>query len=116
MFDVPCIWSHFNLTFDLSFQYVADFMYQGKPTNVYMYSYSVGTKNNNYTLLVANDTQYPILLHFIGYDNLFGSHYDEYVVEYNTFSPSAPDPDVFKFQDSKCGRMGTHAQEWGLYM
>jgi len=81
------------------YKYVADFMYQGKPTNIYMYSYSVGTKNNNYTLLVANDTQYPVILRFVGYDNLFGSHYDEYIVEYNTFTPSAPDPDVFKFQD-----------------
>ena len=42
-----------------------------------------------------------MILHFVGYDRLFGSHYDEYVVEYTTFTSSTPDPSVFDYQESE---------------
>ena len=40
------------------------------------------------------DLQFPVFFRFVGYDRLFGSHYDEYIVEYNTFSS---DVDASKF-------------------
>ena len=88
--------SHFFL------QYAMDMMYEGVKASVYISSFVNGNKVNNYTMLVAKDNGAPLVLHFVGYDRLFGSHYDEYDVIYKTFSSSAPDPSVFDFQESKC--------------
>ena len=42
-----------------------------------------------------------MLLSFIGFDRLFGSHYDQYVIVYETFSKSI-DPSVFNVDFSGC--------------
>ena len=39
-------------------------------------------KNNSYYCFVNQATKLPILFYFIGYDNLFGSHYDQYDIVY----------------------------------
>ena len=44
--------------------------------------------------------QNPILLRFVGLDRLFGSHYDEYVIEYSDFQTTL-DPTVFDYAKSK---------------
>ena len=75
--------------------------YNGIEVSVYLSSFAEGNKVNNYTLLVRKDNGNPVVLHFIGYDRLFGSHYDEYDVVYTTFKSGSPDPTVFDIQDSK---------------
>ena len=75
--------------------------YNGMDVSVYLSSFTEGNKVNNYTLLVRKDNGNPVVLHFIGYDRLFGSHYDEYDVVYTTFKSGSPDPSVFEIQDSK---------------
>ena len=82
-------------------------MYQGIKVSLYISSFENGNKVNNYTLIVAKNNGAPLVLHFVGYDRLFGSHYDEYDVIYSTFSSTAPDPSVFEFQESKCYTFST---------
>lgn len=82
-------------------QYATDIQYQGIEVSVYISSFAEGNKTNNYTILVRKDNGNPVILHFVGYDRLFGSHYDEYVVEYTTFTSSTPDPSVFDYQESE---------------
>ena len=68
---------------------------------VYISYFVEGNKSNNYTLLVRKDNAKPVVLRFVGYDRLFGSHYDEYVIVYSDFDSSAPDPNVFEYQKGK---------------
>ena len=56
------------------------------------------SKDNNYTLFVRKNDSVPVLVHFIGYDRLFGSHYDEYVIIYSQFDSGVPDPKVFDYE------------------
>ncbi len=44
--------------------------------------------------------QNPILLRFVGLDRLFGSHYDEYVIEYSDFQTTV-DATVFDYAKSR---------------
>ena len=44
--------------------------------------------------------QFPVFFRFIGYDRLFGSHYDEYIIEYNTFDTQI-DSTQFDIEKSK---------------
>ena len=69
--------------------------------SLYVSYFEEGDQTNNYSLLVRKDNSQPVVLHFIGYDRLFGSHYDEYDVVYSDFIASAPDPSVFDYQNRK---------------
>ena len=51
-------------------------------------------------LMHPHFTQTPVLLRFRGYDRLFGSHYDEYVIEYSGFS-AAINQSVFSYATSE---------------
>ena len=84
-----------------SLKYADDTQYEGIDVAVYISSFREEKRDNNYTLLVRKDNGFPVLLRFIGYDRLFGSHYDEYVVIYNTFTPNGVDPAVFDLEKSK---------------
>ena len=44
--------------------------------------YQEGSKLNKYSVLTDAATDMIVALSFLGYDNLFGSHYDEYALEY----------------------------------
>ena len=96
-----CLNSRQILAPPLPSQYVADYTYQDLPCEVYMSSFAEGKKENNYTLLVRKDTQAPVLLRFVGYDRLFGSHYDEYDIIYSSFTALEPNPTVFDLQKSE---------------
>jgi len=67
---------------------------------VYYYEQMENTKKNAYTMLVDQTSGTPVAFTFIGYDNLFGSHYDEYVIEYDSIKTSF-DPSVFNIYQSK---------------
>ena len=49
----------------------------------------IGAKMNRYTFkttkAIFGDNEFPFEFHFLGYDKLFGSHYDEYIVRYKGF-------------------------------
>lgn len=83
-------------------QYFEDMVYKGMNVEVYLSSFMQEAKNNSYKLLIRKDTRAPVLLHFIGYDRLFGSHYDEYIVMYDTFTVGVKDESVFDLEQSKC--------------
>ena len=51
-------------------------------------------------MLVNPATGMPVLLTFVGYDNVFGSHYDQYVFEYDKIETSI-DYSVFSIYQSK---------------
>ena len=88
------------MTFDL-LQFAATYLYNGEMVNIFLYNYTVGTKKNTYTLFTSVESGNPVMFEFVGYDNLFGSHYDQYIIMYSSYSPTSPDPDVFKYQESK---------------
>ena len=75
--------------------------YQESKVSVYTSSNTVGTKNSNYTLLVDSDTGAPRVLTFLGVDRLFGSHYDKYIITYNTFTNDPPEPQTFEVPSGK---------------
>ena len=76
-------------------------MYKGIKCDVYYYVFQEGSKQNKYAMLFNHATGMPVVFSFIGYDNLFGSHYDEYVFEYDTIETSF-DESVFDIYQSKC--------------
>ena len=80
-------------------QFVANTKYSDEDSLIYISSFSENTKDNNYTLIVTADMK-PQLLHFIGFDRLFGSHYDEYDIMYDTVTFAKPDPNSFVVQSS----------------
>lgn len=63
-------------------------------------NFTENNKDNRYELLVNSDMT-PYSLSFVGYDRLFGSHYDEYIIMYTEFSPTKPNPTKFKVPDGK---------------
>lgn len=58
------------------------------------------SKSQEYTVLVNKATKMPVIFRFIGYDDLFGSHFDEYILEYDSVDTSV-DPSVFDIYKSK---------------
>ena len=82
-------------------QYVTDTQYQDIEVSVYISYFVKNDRTNNYTLLVRKDNSQPLVLHFIGYDRLFGSHYDEYDIIYTQFNSNVPNPKVFEYQKGK---------------
>ena len=71
-----------------------------------------GSKTNNYDMFVSQaDGKTPIQFRFLGYDFVFGSHFDTYILDYGKFTPSV---DSSQFQlpplcsNKKLLREGTH--------
>jgi len=52
-------------------------------------------KTNTYTFYWDSDNEVPVRYHLMGYDSLFGSHFDEYVVDYGMIDDSPIDPEEF---------------------
>ena len=75
-------------------------MYKGMKCDVYYYEFQVGTKQNKYAMLINPTTGMPTVLSFIGYDSVFGSHFDEYVFEYDKIETSVDDS-VFNIYNCK---------------
>ena len=77
-----------------------DLVYEGIDVALYVSSFREEKRDNNYTLLVRKDNGFPVVLRFVGYDRLFGSHYDEYIILYSSFVPNV-DSSVFDIEKSK---------------
>lgn len=43
----------------------------------------------------------PVRYEMIGYNSLFGSHYDKYYLSYQDYIPGAVDPEKFSIEGSK---------------
>jgi len=69
----------------------------------YSYEYTEGTKVNTYHFYVDIIHNMPVQFHMLGYDDLFGSHYDEYVINYYSWKTGVADPSVFNPPSEKCG-------------
>ncbi|KAJ5077270.1 hypothetical protein M0811_00590 [Anaeramoeba ignava] len=52
-------------------------------------------KTNVYNFYVDTSSGQPIQYHMLGYDVVFGSHFDEYVLDYYTYIPNYVDPNAF---------------------
>ena len=78
------------------------------------------TKSSNYTLVVNAATGAPVSLTFVGYDRLFGSHYDKYVIMYSDFSTDPPEPSTFDVPNGKTALNGLKAihmhSVWQMYV
>jgi len=55
---------------------------QGQECNVWRSVVKEGGKRNVYTLWQSVETQLPVRYEMMGYDNLLGSHYDKYYIDY----------------------------------
>ena len=70
--------------------------------NVTIIGDKFGRKKNVYTMWVKASDQSPVRYEMMGYDSLFGSHYDRYYVNYETYdSKDKPDPKTFDLIKSK---------------
>jgi len=75
---------------------------EGKECNVWRSVVKEGGKRNVYTLWQSVDTQLPIRYEMMGYDNLLGSHYDKYYVDYLQIDVhKSLDDSIFKTPASK---------------
>ena len=69
---------------------------------MYESSYVVEKKINNYTFYLRIPDGTPARLEFVGFDRLFGSHYDKYVVTYDVFKAGSDfDSGTFKIANSE---------------
>ena len=59
-----------------------------------------GAKNNTYVIYLNSNSKLPAAFYFLGYDKLFGSHYDMYYLTYQFVSGSFDDS-VFEYYSSK---------------
>ena len=59
--------------------------------DTWVYEHSVGAKDNKYVFrsIKVEGVAVPVEFHFLGYDRLFGSHFDEYKVLYEAYEPVA---------------------------
>ena len=55
---------------------------EGQECNVWRTVVKEGGKRNVYTLWQSVSTQLPVRYEMFGYDNLLGSHYDKYYIDY----------------------------------
>ncbi|XP_067679038.1 digestive cysteine proteinase 1-like [Haliotis asinina] len=65
----------------------------------------VGTKVNVYTMYVDSKTKHPVSYEMMGYDSLLGSHYDKYVLDYNSYNggQSIPESNFETPKNMSCG-------------
>ena len=68
----------------------------------YESSFVFEKKVNNYTFYLRISDGTPARLQFVGFDRLFGSHYDKYIVTYDIFKAVTTfGPDTFKIPNSE---------------
>ncbi|XP_050430980.1 digestive cysteine proteinase 1 [Adelges cooleyi] len=64
----------------------------------------VGDKVSKYTIWLSREDNYiiPLRYEMKGFNSLFGSHYDHYIIDYEIFIPSKPEPSNFNVEDMHC--------------
>jgi len=75
---------------------------EGHDCHVWRSVVKEGGKRNVYTLWQSIATQLPVRYEMMGYDNLLGSHYDKYYIDYIQVDvPKSLDDAIFKTPASK---------------
>ena len=77
-------------------------MVNGLLASAYIDVNVVGGKTSTYTLWVAKSGGAPIRYEMMGYDSLIGSHYDKYIIDYDSYQGNAKIPDSIFDTGSKC--------------
>jgi len=79
------------------------------------------SRTGTYSFYIANDaTQQPIQFHFMGFDELYGSHYDDYVFDYFSYEEGVVESSVFHKLDGFSGecqqlnQSGPIERNWGF--
>ncbi|XP_025417805.1 digestive cysteine proteinase 1 [Sipha flava] len=64
----------------------------------------VGKTVNKYEMLLyrEDNVAYPLMFQMNGFNSIFGSHFDKYVIVYKSFSPVKPNPEIFNVEDLNC--------------
>ncbi|XP_043573078.1 digestive cysteine proteinase 1-like isoform X1 [Chiloscyllium plagiosum] len=80
-----------------SFQFIKEEDFKGCHCSVWQNVTVVDKKKNTYTMWLSSSSQGPIPVHYemMGYNTLFGGHYDKYEIDYNELKYDV-DPNVFK--------------------
>lgn len=77
---------------------------RGIECNLWVNTFSVGSKVNTYQFMVSLATGAPVSFAFFGYDVLFGSHYDQYKIDFMSWRPNvAIDASKFNKPNMTCG-------------
>lgn len=70
----------------------------------WVYNYTDMGRTNVHHFYISVATKAPVQLHMMGYDFLLGSHYDEYVLNFLTWTPGPiANSSVFDAPDMTCG-------------
>ncbi|KAK2725587.1 hypothetical protein QYM36_000177 [Artemia franciscana] len=82
------------------FEHVSDEVIEGEDCQVWRNITTSGDKTNTYTLWLKKQDGHavPVRYEMKGFNNILGSHYDHYYIDYEEFSPEKPDSGVFKVE------------------
>ncbi|KAJ5068233.1 hypothetical protein M0811_12460 [Anaeramoeba ignava] len=97
---------------DLStWTYIGVGVARGFKCNVWEYIYQPPgyNKTNVYHFYVDFNTNSPVQYHMLGYDIVFGSHFDEYVMDYYSYIPNQVNPNAFVLP-AICNNASSHPE------
>jgi hypothetical protein len=89
-------------------QYIGTEDFEGIACYNFRLKVTMGKKVNVYTLTVDQANKVPKRYEMLGYDTLFGSHYDKYEVLYTHFDNTAPTEETFKIPEG----IRSHIKNW----
>ena len=73
---------------------------EGRNCSVWVYVKIEGYKKNTYTMYLSGiNFDQPVHYEMMGYDTLFGSHYDQYEMDYMNYSDEMPPSSVFDIME-----------------
>ena len=97
---------------------VGDLYFEGQDAYLYEYEAQFEEKLVQYKFYVSKD-EIPLRLHCLGNELFGGAHYDEWVIDYTSYSPKPPHKSIFEIpsmcKDAKKGRSGS-ALSWHLVL
>ena len=84
------------------FQFVSEEVHRGVPCLKYVRRNRQYNKTNTYSFFITKDRPHkPLRYEMHGYDDLMTSHYDHYILDYNTFEPWKFNFSLFELPKSK---------------
>jgi hypothetical protein len=81
---------------DLStWDYKGQILFRNLPCEHYQYVNKAGSKVNTYDFYYVTDADVPVRFEMIGYNIVWGSHYDHYIVDFGLYLPGVDVPGAF---------------------
>lgn len=74
---------------------LGDLYFRGQDAYLYQYEAQFEEKTVQYKFYVSKD-EIPLRLHCLGNEMFGGAHYDEWVIDYTSYSPEPPHRSIFK--------------------